>query len=236
MPELQSPASQVDALLLLLDRQITDVERRMVAKVDDLELTEGADGSLALTGLLCGPAALLPRLGGRFGSTLHRYWIDLGRQHLHRDRPQWIDLADVAELGSEVRLRVGRDGLLRTQPDDGPDGRRRRLGDLIDMRVYDAAGARVGHVLDARFDRSGIESDTRSELVALIVGKGRPGARFGYDRRPDMGPLLLSQLIHALQGKRGLVSADGIRSVDWELGQVQLSADLAPLSGAPSGR
>jgi sporulation protein YlmC with PRC-barrel domain len=236
MPALQSAETQVDALLLLLDRQITDVERRMVAKVDDLELTEAADGSVAISGLLCGPAALLPRLGGRFGASLHRYWVDLGRQHLHRERPQWIDLADVASLGSEIQLRVGRDGLLRTQPDDGPEGRRRRLGDLIGMRAYDETGARVGRVLDAGFDRPGIEQGRRSALVSLLVGKGRPGARFGYDRRPDMGPLLLSHLIHALQGNRGVVAADRIRSIDWELGQVQLSAGPQPVLTAGSGR
>jgi sporulation protein YlmC with PRC-barrel domain len=236
VPGLQSNETQVDGLLLLLDRQITDVERRMVAKVDDVELTEAPDGSLAITGLLCGPQALLPRLGGRFGNALHRYWIDLGRQHLHRDRPQWIDLADVAELGSEVQLRVGRDALLRPQPDDSAEGIRRRLGDLIDMRVFDDTGQRLGSVLDAQFDRAGIEQGTRSDLVSIIVGKGRPGARFGYDRRPDMGPYLLSRAIHALQGRRGVVDASGIRSIDWELGQVQLSAPLRPLSGARSDR
>jgi hypothetical protein len=236
VPGLQPHETQVDGLLLLLDRQITDVERRMVAKVDDVELTEASDGSLTISGLLCGPEALLPRLGGRFGSSLHRYWIDLGRQHHLRDRPQWIDLADVAELGSEIQLKVGRDGLLRKQPDDGPEGVRRRLGDLIDMRVFDDTGRRLGSVLDAQFDRAGIEQGNRAKLVSVIVGKGRPGARFGYDRRPEMGPYLLSRAIHALQGRRGVVDAGGIRSIDWELGQVRLSAALRPLPAARSAR
>jgi sporulation protein YlmC with PRC-barrel domain len=224
MPEIGSNETHVDAMLLLLDRQITDVEGRMVAKVDDVEITEAPDGTVAATGLLCGPAALLPRLGGRFGGALHRFWLALGRQQADRGRPYWIDLADVRELGSEVRLGVARDGLLVTQPGDGPDGRRRRLNDLLGMRVYDAAGTRLGRVLDVQLDRAGLEQGSRSALVSLVVGRGRPGSRFGYDRRPEMGPALLSQALHRLQGKRGSVKASDIRSIDWELGQLEVRA------------
>jgi sporulation protein YlmC with PRC-barrel domain len=236
MPELESNETHVDAQLLLLDRQITDVEGRMVAKVDDVELIESPDGTLAVSGLLCGPAALLPRLGGRFGPAVHRFWIALGRQQADREKPHWIDLADVAELGSEVKLRIGRDGLLVTQPLDDDRGTRRRLGDLLGMRVYDGSGNRIGHVLDAQFDRAGIEQGTRSELVSIVVGKGRPGSRFGYDRRPEMGPYLLSRMIHAMQGRRGVVAARNLRSIDWELGQLEVSADPRPLPGARAGR
>jgi sporulation protein YlmC with PRC-barrel domain len=234
MPESRGDRAHVDAVLLLLDRQITDVEGRMVAKVDDLELTEATDGSITITGLLCGPAALLPRLGGRFGGAVHQFWVELGRQRRDRERPQWIDFADVAELGSEVKLRVGRDRLLVSQPDSGSGGTHRRLGDLLGMRVYDDAGQRVGRVLDARFDLSGLAEDRSAALVSLVVGKGRPGSRFGYDRRPEMGPYLLSRVLHRLQGRRGVVDVGGIRAVDWERGQVRLDASPRPLGDAAS--
>lgn len=236
MPELKSNETHVDAQLILLDRQITDVEGRMVAKVDDLELMESPDGSLAATGLLCGPAALLPRLGGRFGPVVHRFWVSLGRQHADREKPAWIGLADVADLGSEVKLRVGRDGLLVPQPTDGREGTGRRLGDLLGMRVYDGSGNRIGHVLDAQFDRFGLEQGDRSELVSVVVGKGRPGSRFGYDRRPEMGPFLLSQAIHRFQRRRGAVEARHIRSVDWELRQLEVSVHPQPLADATTER
>ena len=86
------------------------------------------------------------------------------------------------------------------------------------------------------FDRAGLEQGTRSELVSIIVGKGRPGSRFGYDRRPEMGPFLLSRVIHRLQGRRGVVEARHLRSIDWELNQLEVSADPQPLADAHTER
>ena len=45
-------AGSLDAVLHLLDRQVVDVDGRMVCKVDDLELTEFDDGVLGVTALL----------------------------------------------------------------------------------------------------------------------------------------------------------------------------------------
>jgi hypothetical protein len=39
-----------------------------------------------------------------------------------------------------------------------------------------------------------------------------------------MGPALLSQALHRLQGERGSVKASDIRSIDWELGQLEVRA------------
>ncbi|RYP81583.1 hypothetical protein EKO23_23375 [Nocardioides guangzhouensis] len=63
--------SPLDAVLHLLDRQIVDRDERLVGKVDDVELSEEADGTLRVSGLLLGTAALLPRFGsGRSGPWL----------------------------------------------------------------------------------------------------------------------------------------------------------------------
>ena len=66
-----------DAALHLLDRQLVDPDGRLVGKVDDVELAEGADGVLVPTGLMVGMAALLPRLGDRSGPWLYRHWVRL---------------------------------------------------------------------------------------------------------------------------------------------------------------
>lgn len=43
------------AALHLLDRQIVDPDDRMVAKVDDVELTDDDKGGMRVTALLTGP-------------------------------------------------------------------------------------------------------------------------------------------------------------------------------------
>lgn len=59
----------------LLDRQLLDVDGIAVGKIDDLEFSDPVgDEPPALTNLLCGPAALGPRIGGRLGV----WWTALG--------------------------------------------------------------------------------------------------------------------------------------------------------------
>lgn len=99
----------MDAQLHLLDRQIIDVDGRMVAKVDDVELQRRPDGSYAVTALLVGPGALGPRLGGVLGHSVTAVWSRLA--HKTRTRPGRIDISLVADIGSALTLSVRRDSL-----------------------------------------------------------------------------------------------------------------------------
>ena len=103
----------MDAHLDLMDRQIVDVDGRMVAKVDDVELEERDDGRLVVSGLLTGPGALGPRLGGALGAVTRDTWARLSGRP--RDEPKRIDVADVTEFGTVIRLAVTR----RTADVDG---------------------------------------------------------------------------------------------------------------------
>jgi|tagenome__1003787_1003787.scaffolds.fasta_scaffold20412801_2 sporulation protein YlmC with PRC-barrel domain len=96
----------MDAQLELLDRQIVDVDGRMVGKVDDVELAQRPDGRLVVTALLTGPGALGPRLGGALGAIVRSSWSRLSGSP--SDRPGRIDIALVAEVGTAVRLGVSR--------------------------------------------------------------------------------------------------------------------------------
>jgi hypothetical protein len=101
MPEAVG-GRRYDAALQFLDRQIVDPDERLVAKVDDLELTERADGRLVVTGILTGPGALGPRFGGRPGSWMVAIWR---RLHPSADpRPARIDFADVVRIDSAVHV------------------------------------------------------------------------------------------------------------------------------------
>src|SRR3546814_18864832 len=69
---------EFDAVLNLLDRQVIDADGYMVCKVDDLELAQDDIGSLRISGILAGPAALLPRFSGRLGGSLLEQWRRIG--------------------------------------------------------------------------------------------------------------------------------------------------------------
>lgn len=215
----------LDAALMLLDRQVLDCDGKMVAKVDDLEIVEESDGDLVISAILTGSAALVPRLGGPAGDRVYQLWCDMGRQYAQRGVPGWIDLAGVDRLDSSVHLRAQRDGVIVPQPDGGAG--RHRLGALLGLPVHHG-GRQVGKVIDVRLDGSQTDVENHARIVALVVGRGRPGARLGYDRHPDQGPRLLSLIVHALHRHQGLVRIDSAR-IDWDGQRVEISADPGPL-------
>lgn len=62
----------MDAGLELLDRQIIDPDGRMAGKVDDLdvEFSDEPNAPPVVVGILSGPGALAPRIGGRLGASI----------------------------------------------------------------------------------------------------------------------------------------------------------------------
>ena len=96
----------LDAHLELLDRQIVDDHGRMVAKVDDVELTEREDGRLVATALLTGPGALGPRIGGAVGSVSTAIWSRLSGRPA--SEPGRIGVDAVSEISTAIGLKVGR--------------------------------------------------------------------------------------------------------------------------------
>ena len=193
----------IDAMLHLLDRQVLDVEGRMVCNVDDLEITLGDDGGTpAVTRLLTGPAALLPRMSGRPAHRLRRRWISLGIQYAHRDVPLAIDLERIRHLGSAVELDVRRDGLLDLEPDAEPGTSHRRLGELLGMPVHGPDDRHLGKVLDVRLTAD----PGRYEFGHLVIGPGHPGSMLGYDRGDFNGPWLVERVVGRLHRNGGLLS------------------------------
>jgi sporulation protein YlmC with PRC-barrel domain len=221
----------LDAVLHLLDRQVVAVDGRLVCKVDDLELTEFDDGVLAITALLSGAAARVPRYADRgAGQRLYWLWRRLAREQADREDPYRIDLELVRRLGSGVELAVGRDGLLVRQGGSG-----HRLNDLLQMSVQDLAGRRLGRVLDVRLDRDSGEPDERLRVTGLVVGQGRPGSYFGYDRRPDMGPWMVNRVVRWLHRHSAYVALDDLEDLDWVASIIRVDrAGLRSLE--PAGR
>lgn len=97
----------MDAYLELMDRQLVDSEGRMLGKVDDVELEEREDGRLVVSGLLTGPGALGPRLGGALGTMVTSTWSRLSG--CPADQPRRVDFSLVSEIGTVVRLAFSRE-------------------------------------------------------------------------------------------------------------------------------
>ena len=215
----------LDAVLHLLDRQVVDKDGLAVCKVDDVELSENKSGRLAVTGLLAGPAALVPRYGGHRGGVLRRQWLRIGVEQSGRGAPWRIDLDDVERLGSAVELRVEREGLL-TRQGDAPSGiTRRRLGELLQMEVEGPDGADLGGLIDVRVENHRREPGDRLLVVGLLVGRGGPGSTLGYDRRSEQGPWLVNRIVRWLHRHAGYVEWDDVQEVDWGAGRITAATD-----------
>jgi len=219
-------SGSLDAVLHLLDRQVVDADDLMVCKVDDLELTVFDDGVLAITGLLAGSAAAVPRYGDQgFGGLLHDYWRRLGTTEADRDDPYRIDLELVDHLDSAVKLKVGREGALVRQGQ-----RARRLNRLLQMPVQGLDGVRLGRPLDVRLERETSDPGERIRVIGLVVGHGRPGSYFGYDRRPDMGPWLVRSVLRWLHRHSTYAELADLDELDWDAGVIRVDpARLQPL-------
>lgn len=202
----------IDGALHLLDRQLIDCDGALLGKVDDVELTQ-VGAQLAITAVLTGPAALLPRFGGRLGAALAEKWGQLKPAEPHRSRPWRIDIEDVERLDSAVHLSVRRDGVLRR------DREGHRLGRLTGMAVLGPDGEPAGRVLDARFTPG---ADGSLVLSSLIVGPGRPGVLLGYDRRGDQGPWLVRSVVRRLHRHTVIVGAEAA-AIAWPESAVRLS-------------
>ncbi|WBB69585.1 hypothetical protein [Micromonospora sp. WMMD812] len=110
----------------LLDRQLVDVDGRLVGKVDDVEFALDDDGVPYVRTLLVGPGALGDRVGGRLGRLLVR-----AAERFVTDRPLdalRIPFHLVDRVDSAVRLRARADEL---PPSPVEDWLRRHLIERI---------------------------------------------------------------------------------------------------------
>ncbi|MFG2058042.1 hypothetical protein ACGFI9_28865 [Micromonospora sp. NPDC048930] len=87
----------------MLDRQIVDVDGRLVGRVDDIAFAVDAEGFPYVDCLLTGQGALGERIGGRVGRVL----VAIANRFTDEPpvAPLRIPLALVAHLDSAVRLR-----------------------------------------------------------------------------------------------------------------------------------
>lgn len=210
----------LDAALQLLDRQIVDQHGRMAGNVDDLELTQWPDGTLAVTGLLVGAAALVKRFSFGSGHAIERGWHHLGEEQADRDVPGRIDIELVRDVSTQVELSVGHEGVVQKAGPTQGDLRRWRLSDLLGSQVE--GGERPLRVLDVRLSADGEDPGSRIRVTDLVIGRGRPGANLGYDRHPDQGPWPLNQVFRWLHRHTRVVPLAEVEDIDLDARRVVL--------------
>ena len=210
---------RIDGLFHLMDRQLIDLEGRLLGKVDDVELTALDDG-WTITALLTGPEAWLGRLGGGIGNSLVTKWESLRPSEPNRTRPWRLSMDVVGRLDSAVHLDVRREGVLTR------DTEVFRLGDLAGMTVLDPDGRQVGKVIDARFEPA---DDGAQVMRWLLVGRGGAGSLLGYERRADQGPWGIALLLRWWHRNTRVVALEHA-TVSWNTHQVHLDGTLVSVS------
>jgi sporulation protein YlmC with PRC-barrel domain len=97
-------ADTLDVTLSLLDRLVVDIKGEPLGRVDDVEFAELEPGQPPrITALLCGPLALGPRIGHKWGDV----WAAIGRRirGTGTDEPARIPWALVKDLApGQVQL------------------------------------------------------------------------------------------------------------------------------------
>lgn len=221
----------LDAMLQLMDRQVTDLDGRMVCKVDDVEISHLPDGRLAATALLTGQPVWLPRVS----EWLAERWRWLSFSERDHEDPFRLGFDAVELISSEIRLKRKRQGLL-VRDSDGHLAGRYRLSHLLGAAVRTSDGRDLGRVLDVRLESApgeAVRAPVDHLVVAwLLVGKAAPGMLLGYDRREAAGPWLVRTLVKTLQRHSVMVRIDHVHDIDWKEGRVTVSDALVPLTEA----
>lgn len=100
---------QLTVGLDLLDREVIGVDDELIGKVDDVELSDPAEGPPTIVALLLGPAAYGRRIGGRMGRWIERS----GMKMAEIEDPIRVPMTMVAEIDVSVRLAVTYESLQR---------------------------------------------------------------------------------------------------------------------------
>lgn len=170
------------------------------------------------------------------GYTLAQYFGWQWGTDTLRGEPGVVGFAEVSEIGSEVKLRESREGSSTTARTTTPGSVTAWAS--CSPCVSTCRGRRAsGHtpaVLDARIGPR--PSGGGSPVVALIIGRGRPGSLMGYERSEERGPWLVAQAMRWLHRRARLVRLGADVELDWTEGVVRIGpdADVRPFGSGES--
>jgi sporulation protein YlmC with PRC-barrel domain len=96
------------------------------------------------------------------------------------------------------------------------------LSDLLECEVVDAAGTRLGSVVDVRLEIAGAPDQLLAgvEIAGLLVSPRSRFSTWGYERRGEQGPFLIARLQRRLH--RGMFLVDWSDVARLDDGRVEL--------------
>lgn len=96
------------------------------------------------------------------------------------------------------------------------------LNDLMDAVVVDAAGHRVGRVIDARFRLDGRADPPKARLVGLVVSPRSASSFLGYERTADSRPAIIDRLLRWRHRGSFVVAWADVAKIDQDPRRVRL--------------
>lgn len=93
----------MDVVRDVLDKSVVDRNGREMGRVDGILVDRQPNQPLRLLAILIGPATLAERIHPALGRFVLRAEKRFG---LDQDRPTQIDVADVDDIGSKIRVRL----------------------------------------------------------------------------------------------------------------------------------
>jgi sporulation protein YlmC with PRC-barrel domain len=86
------------------------------------------------------------------------------------------------------------------------------LTELLRLPVLNAAGARLGIVVDVRF---AVDTDSlEASLRGLLVGRRAHNVFLGYERKSETAPALIARFLRWRERGTFLVLLDDVRSIE----------------------
>lgn len=104
-----------------------------------------------------------------------------------------------------------------------------RLSDLLELEVFDSAGARLGRVKDVRFERRG----DAWEVVELVVGTAGVAERLGFAYGVVERPAVLAAIMRWVARHARVVPWD---KVTLHVGMISVEATREDLRHPPGRR
>jgi hypothetical protein len=96
------------------------------------------------------------------------------------------------------------------------------LSDVLNAVVVDAAGHRVGHVIDARFRLEGRADPRKARLLGLVVSPRSASSFLGYERTGQTRPALVAWFLRRRHRGSFVVAWRDVAMIDEDPRRVHL--------------
>jgi hypothetical protein len=88
------------------------------------------------------------------------------------------------------------------------------LSDLLGNVAYDADGAKLGRVVDARFRLEGHTDPAKARLVGLVISPRSASSYLGYERTAQSRPVVIDRFLRWRHRGSFVIAWEDVASMD----------------------